>query len=49
MKVRAGRATDPALDQQMSRLVRDAVLKLPPARRLRLQALFAQALTAGIG
>ena len=48
-KVRSGRATDPALDQQMSRLVRDAVLKLPPARRLRLQALFEQALTAGIG
>jgi hypothetical protein len=48
-RVRGGRATDPALDQQMSRLVRDAVLKLPPARRLRLQALFEQALTAGIG
>jgi hypothetical protein len=48
-RVRAGRATDPALDQQMSRVVKTAVLKLPPAKRLRLQAVFEKALTAGIG
>jgi hypothetical protein len=45
-QVRAGRATDPAQDQEMCRIVKTAALKLPPSRRLRLQALFEKALTA---
>jgi hypothetical protein len=48
-RVRSGQATDPALDQQMSRVVRDAVLKLPAARRTRLQQVFERAVAAGIG
>ena len=48
-RVRAGQATDPALDQQMSRVVKTAVLKLPAPRRLRLQALFDKAIAAAVG
>ena len=47
-RVRAGRATDPALDQQMSRVVKAAVLKLPAARRQRLQALFEKAIAVTV-
>ena len=47
-RVRAGRETDPALDAQMSRVVKAAVLKLPPARRQRLQALFEKAIGVAV-
>ena len=47
-RVRAGRETDPALDQQMSRVVKTAVLKLPAARRQRLQALFEKAIGVAV-
>ena len=47
-RVRGGRATDPALDQQMSRVVKAAVLKLPAARRQRLQALFEKAIGVAV-
>jgi hypothetical protein len=46
--VRAGRETEPALDQQMSRVVKAAVLKLPAERRLRLQALFEKAIGVAV-
>jgi hypothetical protein len=48
-RVRAGRPTDPALDQQMSRAVKAAMLKLPAARRQRLQALFEKAIAVAVG
>jgi len=47
-RVRGGRATDPAVDQQMSRMVKSAVLKLPAARRQRLQALFEKAIGVAV-
>jgi hypothetical protein len=47
-RVRAGSATDPAQDAQMSRVVKAAVLKLPPARRQRLQALFEKAIGVAV-
>jgi hypothetical protein len=47
-RVRAGGATEPALDQQMSRVVKAAVLKLPAARRQRLQALFEKAISVAV-
>ena len=47
-RVRAGRETEPALDQQMSRVVKAAVLKLPAARRQRLQALFEKAIGVAV-
>ena len=47
-RVRSGRETDPALDQQMSRVVKAAVLKLPAARRQRLQALFEKAIAVAV-
>ena len=47
-RVRAGGSTDPALDQQMSRVVKAAVLKLPAARRQRLQALFEKAIAVAV-
>jgi len=47
-RVRAGRDTEPALDQQMSRVVKAAVLKLPAARRQRLQALFEKAIGVAV-
>jgi hypothetical protein len=47
-RVRAQQATDPRLDDEMSRLAKGAVLKLPPARRARLQALFEKAVAAGL-
>jgi hypothetical protein len=43
-RVRGGRATEPALDQQMGRVVKAAALKLPAAKRQRLQALFEKAI-----
>jgi hypothetical protein len=47
-RVRGGLATDPALDQQMSKVVKTAVLKLPAARRQRLQALFEKAIGVAV-
>jgi hypothetical protein len=47
-RVRAGSATDPAQDAQMSRVVKAAVLKLPAARRQRLQALFEKAIGVAV-
>jgi hypothetical protein len=47
-RVRAGGATEPALDQQMSKVVKAAVLKLPAARRQRLQALFEKAIGVAV-
>jgi hypothetical protein len=47
-RVRAGRATEPALDQQMSRVVKAAVIKLPAARRQRLQALFEKSIGVAV-
>jgi len=47
-RVRAGQETAPALDQQMSRVVKAAVLKLPAARRQRLQALFEKAIGVAV-
>jgi hypothetical protein len=47
-RVRGGRATDPATDQQMSRVVKSAVLKMPAARRQRLQALFEKAIGVAV-
>lgn len=47
-RVRGGGATAPALDQQMSRVVKTAVLKLPAARRQRLQALFEKAIGVAV-
>lgn len=47
-RVRGGRATEPAVDQQMSRVVKAAVLKLPAARRQRLQALFEKAIAVAV-
>ena len=47
-RVRAGQETTPALDQQMSRVVKAAVLKLPAARRQRLQALFEKAIGVAV-
>jgi hypothetical protein len=47
-RVRAGRETDAAEDQQMSRVVKAAVLKLPAARRKRLQALFEKAIRVAV-
>jgi len=47
-RVRAGRATDAALDQQMGKVVKAAVLKLPVARRQRLQALFEKAIGVAV-
>ncbi len=47
-RVRGGLATEPALDQQMSKVVKAAVLKLPAARRQRLQALFEKAIAVAV-
>jgi len=47
-RVRGGLATEPALDQQMSKVVKTAVLKLPAARRQRLQALFEKAIAVAV-
>jgi len=47
-RVRAGRATDAALDQQMGKVVKAAVLELPVARRQRLQALFEKAIGVAV-
>jgi hypothetical protein len=47
-RVRGGRATEPATDQQMSRVVKAAVLKMPAARRQRLQALFEKAIGVAV-
>jgi hypothetical protein len=47
-RLRAGQATDPALDQQMSRVVKTAFLKLPAARRQRLQVLFEKAIAVAV-
>lgn len=47
-RVRGGHATNPALDQQMSRVVKTAALKLPAARRQRLQALFEKAIAVSV-
>ena len=47
-RVRDGRETDPALDAQMSRVVKTAVAKLPAARRQRLQALFEKAIGVAV-
>jgi hypothetical protein len=47
-RVRGGRETEPALDQQMSKVVKTAVLKLPAARRQRLQALFEKAIAVAV-
>jgi hypothetical protein len=47
-KVRGRQATDPKQDVEMSRLAQRAALKLPPARRERLTALFEKAVTAGL-
>ena len=47
-RVRDGRETDPALDAQMSRVVKTAVARLPAARRQRLQALFEKAIGVAV-
>jgi hypothetical protein len=47
-RVRGGRETDPALDAQMSRVVKAAMARLPAARRQRLQALFEKAIGAAV-
>jgi hypothetical protein len=47
-RVRGGRETDPALDAQMSRVVKAALLKLSAARRQRLQGLFEKAIGVAV-
>jgi GYF domain 2 len=48
-RVRNGQSTTPQEDREMSSLTKMAVLKLPNARRLRLQALYAKAIAATVG
>jgi hypothetical protein len=48
-RVRSGQSTTPQEDREMSSLTKMAVLKLPNARRLRLQALYAKAIAATVG
>lgn len=45
-RIRGNQVTLPQEDREISALVRDSVLKLPDAERLRLQALYEKALTA---
>ena len=47
-RVRGGHPTDTAQDAEMSRVVKGAVLKLPAARRQRLQALFEKAIGVAV-
>lgn len=47
-RVRAGHATEPAQDLEMSRLVKAAFARLRPPRRERLQGLFERAITAAV-
>lgn len=46
--VRTRRPTAPAEDLEMSRVMKTAVMKLPPAKRARLQAIFERAIAAAI-
>jgi len=48
-RIRAREATGPQEDREMSSLMRDAVLKLPAERRLRLQAFYEKAVLAAPG
>lgn len=48
-RVRAQQSSTPQEDREMSSLMKMAVLKLPNARRLRLQALYAKAIAATVG
>jgi hypothetical protein len=47
-RVRGQQSTGAPLDEEMSRLAKAAVLKLPPPKRARLQALFEKAIAAGL-
>jgi hypothetical protein len=47
-RVRGQQSTDVRLDEEMSRLAKAAMLKLPPARQARLRALFEKAIAAGL-
>jgi hypothetical protein len=47
-RVRGQQSTGATLDEEMSRLAKAAVLKLPPPKRARLQALFEKAIAAGL-
>ncbi len=48
-RVRSGKATTPEEDKDMCGVMKGAVLRLQPARRLRLQALYEQAILATAG
>jgi hypothetical protein len=48
-RVRARQLTSPEDDREMSRLMKAAVLRLPPAKRERLQALYEQAIRSAPG
>jgi hypothetical protein len=47
--VRAGKATTPQEDKEMCQMMKGAVLRLTPARRVRLQALYEQAIRVSAG